>query len=141
MALNQCEMHLVVVNQCEIHLVALNQCEMHLVALNQCEIHLVALNQQQFWSSTRAKKNLKSVRYHYMKFHCKKFHPSMKLGIYMWYCYLSTRYMYISHPVLEEVGIKILVESLGEGDTSLPPGHLRRGERKIHCTSIYFCKA
>ena len=45
--------------------------------------------------------------------------------------YLSTCGADISHPVLEEVGIKILVEPLGEGDMSLPPGHLRRGDRII----------
>ena len=39
--------------------------------------------------------------------------------------------IYISHPVLEEVGIKVLVEPLGEGGTSLPPGHLGRADRKI----------
>ena len=42
--------------------------------------------------------------------------------------------------MLEEVGIKVLVEPLGERGTGLPPGHLGRADRKIHVLCTYFCK-
>jgi len=46
---------------------------------------------------------------------------------YMIFKFTETQHGVHSYSVLEEVGVEVFVEPLGENDATLPPGHLERG--------------
>lgn len=48
---------------------------------------------------------------------------------YMIFKFTETQHVHgvHSYSVLEEVGVEVFVEPLGENDATLPPGHLERG--------------
>jgi len=41
--------------------------------------------------------------------------------------FTETQHGVLSYSVLEEVGVEVFVEPLGENDATLPPGHLEKG--------------
>jgi len=46
---------------------------------------------------------------------------------YMIFKFTETQHGVLSYSVLEEVGVEVFVEPLGENDATLPPGHLEKG--------------